>query len=165
MPLSATNYKFSTVDKEDESKDKEPFKTSFHKPRNKDYISSHGQNHNNSLISAGHSHGGFNQAYKHMPANSFESKIDPNSSRHEKQDPLLNSNIESTHLRKSKLSTRNKSVVTPSNQAKSQYNLTKSILQHHEAYQEIDPEDLDAQRKFFQERNRGGKCHFCYNFK
>ena len=43
--------------------------------------------------------------------------------------------------------------------------LTKSLLEQHEAYQEIDPNDVQQQRDFIRQRERRVKCNLTYNLK
>ena len=43
--------------------------------------------------------------------------------------------------------------------------LTKSLLDQHEAYHDIDPNDEEQQHAFIRERERVVKCNWTYNFK
>jgi len=43
--------------------------------------------------------------------------------------------------------------------------LTKSLLEQHEAFQEIDPADDDQRRQFVRERERKVRCNLTYNLK
>ena len=43
--------------------------------------------------------------------------------------------------------------------------LTKSLLEQHDAYVEIDQEDEDQKKQFVDERKRKVRCNLCYNFK
>ena len=43
--------------------------------------------------------------------------------------------------------------------------LTKSLLEQHDAYVEIDPEDEDQKKQFVHERKRKVRCNLSFNFK